>query len=50
MQMTTLHKNNRVARLWATRYQYLGITVYQLFSGRSLRTVTAVCHISLSRS
>ena len=24
--------------------------VYQLFSGRSLRTVTAVCHISLSRN
>ena len=23
---------------------------YQLFSGRNLRTVTAVCHISLSRN
>ena len=25
------------------------LIIYQLFSGRSLRTVTAVCHISLSR-
>lgn len=31
-------------------FLFIWKVVYQLFSGRSLRTVTAVCHISLSRN